>query len=66
MSDYLHKLPGQHYFFQSYSASFSYYTGETATRLIPILPSEDVQIFAMPDGKKNMPCPPSQKKNSSN
>lgn len=43
MSDYLHKLPGQHYFFQSYSASFSYYTGETATRLIPILPSEDVQ-----------------------
>ena len=27
MSDYLHKLPGQHYFFQSYSASFSYYTG---------------------------------------
>mgnify|MGYP000009312721 FL=1 len=43
MSDYLHKLPGQHYFFRSYSASFSYYTGETAIRLIPILPSEDVQ-----------------------
>lgn len=43
MSDYLHKLPGQHYFFRSYSASFSYYTGETAIRLIPIFPSEDVQ-----------------------
>ncbi len=40
MAEYMHNLPGKHYFFRSYPASFSYYTGETATRLIPVLPNE--------------------------
>lgn len=54
MANYLHQLPGEHYFFRTYSASFTYYTGETATRLIPVLPDEEVrderwkEKYAMP------------------
>lgn len=33
MAEYFHNLPGKHYFYGSYEASFTYYTGETATRL---------------------------------
>lgn len=33
MAEYFHRLPGKHYFYGSYDASFTYYTGETATRL---------------------------------
>lgn len=33
MAEYFHSLPGKHYFYSSYAASFTYYTGETATRL---------------------------------
>lgn len=33
MADYFHSLPGRHYFYGSYDASFTYYTGETAARL---------------------------------
>ncbi len=33
MAEYFHNLPGKHYFYGSYDASFTYYTGETAVRL---------------------------------
>lgn len=35
MADTLHHLPGTHYFFRSYPASYTYYSGETAVRLVP-------------------------------
>lgn len=35
LDEALHAAPGEHYFFQSYPASYTYYTGEIATRLIP-------------------------------
>ena len=40
LDEALHQAPGEHYFFQSYPASFTYYTGETATRLLPTLPDK--------------------------
>lgn len=33
MAEYLHSLPGQHYFFKSYPPSYTYYTDEIATRV---------------------------------
>lgn len=38
LADTFHNLPGAHYFFRSYAASFTYYTGETATKLTPDIP----------------------------
>ncbi|WP_270455765.1 ArnT family glycosyltransferase [Allisonella histaminiformans] len=35
MAQSFHSLPGYHLFFSSYSASYTYYTGETAIRLVP-------------------------------
>ena len=35
MASTFHNLPGDHMFFNSYSTSFTYYTGETAIRLVP-------------------------------
>lgn len=36
-----HDTPGMHYFFRSYPAGYTYYTGETATRLVPSLHGAD-------------------------
>lgn len=35
MAETFHRLPGSHYFFYSYPAGYTYYTGETAVRLMP-------------------------------
>ena len=33
MTDSLHSLPGEHYFFKSYPASYTYHTGEVGIRV---------------------------------
>ena len=37
----IHDAPGIHYFFHSYPAGYTYYTGETGIRLVPSLPDEE-------------------------
>ncbi len=50
-----HETKGNHYFFRSYPASYSYYTGETAIRLLPNLADEEKRD-AKWNEKYAMPC----------
>ena len=55
LDDALHASPGEHYFFQSYPAGYTYYTGETATRLVPTLPIKGENRNPLWDEKYAMP-----------
>lgn len=52
MAEYFHALPGRHYFYKDYDASFTYYTGETATK---IYAENEEQRDARWEGKYAMP-----------
>lgn len=55
LDEALHAAPGEHYFFQSYPASYTYYTGETATRLVPTLHEKEENRDARWNDKYAMP-----------
>ena len=55
LEEALHAAPGEHYFFQSYPAGYTYYTGETATRLVPTLTVKGENRNPLWDEKYAMP-----------
>lgn len=56
MAGYMQSLPGDHYFFDSYSASYPYYTGDNAKR-ITISNSDDALSKAGRDPRWNSKSP---------